>query len=673
MIKSINPCHALLLAVLFSTNAFSQKDRPDMKFGNVKPADFLPQAYAIDSSASAIFLIDQGATHYNGNNEGGFDVVFETHEKIRLLKKTSFEDVATVKIQLVKTNDYEEKLDDLEAATFNLENGQVVKTKLEKSSIFKDKDGDYITVKFTFPNIKEGSIIEYKYKHITPAFWRIPAWTFQGVYPRLWSEYSVEIPEFYDFVFLQQGYLPFHIDSVKTSHDNFNITSHGSSADSRLSTYSFGANTVQHFWVVKDAVPLKDESFTTTLQNHVSKIEFQLSSIRYPERPVEPYLRDWYKVSEDLMKDEDFGEVLSHDNNWLKDDVKKAVDNEKDPLEKAKKIFAYVRDNFSCNDYSYRYLSQTPKKTLQLKKGNVVDINMLLAAMLQYAGFEVHPVLLSTRKHGKTLDVYPIMTKFNYMITQAVIGDKSYLLDAASGDVAFGKLPVRCYNGSARIIEATNPALINLSADSLKESRITAVFIVNDEKGLAGSYASTFGHAGSIDLRDELHTDENKKDFYNKEKKEFPFEVEMTDAVVDSLKLMDNPVAFKYTFKFKPEDDMLYLNPLLTETTKENPFKSAERIYPVEMPYCVDEVYLLNMEIPKGYKVEEVPKSSRVMLNETDGMFEYIIAASGDHIQLRCRLNIKKANFTPDDYQTLRDFYAFVVKKEAEQIVFKKM
>ncbi len=61
------------------------------------------------------------------------------------------------------------------------------------------------------------------------------------------------------------------------------------------------------------------------------------------------------------------------------------------------------------------------------------------------------------------------------------------------------------------------------------------------------------------------------------------------------------------------------------------------------------------------------------MLNEKDGMFEYIIAATDTNIQLRCRINIKRANFDPEDYQTLRDFYGFIVKKEAEQIVFKKM
>ena len=60
---------------------------------------------------------------------------------------------------------------------------------------------------------------------------------------------------------------------------------------------------------------------------------------------------------------------------------------------------------------------------------------------------------------------------------------------------------------------------------------------------------------------------------------------------------------------------------------KKNPFTAAERFYPVEMSYTVDDIYSLSMDIPKGYKVDEMPKSARVMLNENEGMFEYIISA----------------------------------------------
>ena len=105
---------------------------------------------------------------------------------------------------------------------------------------------------------------------------------------------------------------------------------------------------------------------------------------------------------------------------------------------------------------------------------------------------------------------------------------------------------------------------------------------------------------------------------------------------------------------------------------KENPFKSAERSYPVEMPYCIDETYVLNMEIPEGYKVDELPKSARVSLNGNEGMFEYLIQQNNDVIQMRCRTKLNKANFEPEDYETLRNFFSFIVEKESEQIVFKK-
>jgi hypothetical protein len=67
-----------------------------------------------------------------------------------------------------------------------------------------------------------------------------------------------------------------------------------------------------------------------------------------------------------------------------------------------------------------------------------------------------------------------------------------------------------------------------------------------------------------------------------------------------------------------------------------------------------------------------MPKSTRVKLDGGLGQFDYIIQNQGGLIQLRSTIEIKKANFEPEDYQTLRDFFIYVVKKQDEQIVFKK-
>ncbi len=40
---------------------------------------------------------------------------------------------------------------------------------------------------------------------------------------------------------------------------------------------------------------------------------------------------------------------------------------------------------------------------------------------------------------------------------------------------------------------------------------------------------------------------------------------------------------------------------------------------------------------------------------------------------MRVHLKFNKAIFPGREYPTLRDFFAFVVKKESEQIVFKKI
>jgi len=93
---------------------------------------------------------------------------------------------------------------------------------------------------------------------------------------------------------------------------------------------------------------------------------------------------------------------------------------------------------------------------------------------------------------------------------------------------------------------------------------------------------------------------------------------------------------------------------------------------PIEMPYASDELYVFTIQIPDGYVVEEIPKSAKATLNGYEGTFDYLIGAQGGTIQLRCRLKLNKARFAPDDYGSLRDFYALVVKKEAESIVLKK-
>lgn len=130
------------------------------KFPEVAPKDFARKLYAIDSNAQAVVLYDGGSAKYVADNGSWFNVVYTYRKRVHILNKTSF-DVATVQIPLFKNGQKEDRISSPEAITYNLENGIVVPTKLEKSNIFTDKASKYVTIeKFTFPNIREGSIIE---------------------------------------------------------------------------------------------------------------------------------------------------------------------------------------------------------------------------------------------------------------------------------------------------------------------------------------------------------------------------------------------------------------------------------------------------------------------------------------------------------------------------------
>ncbi|HKB43797.1 MAG TPA: DUF3858 domain-containing protein, partial [Chitinophagaceae bacterium] len=143
---------------------------------------------------------------------------------------------------------------------------------------------------------------------------------------------------------------------------------------------------------------------------------------------------------------------------------------------------------------------------------------------------------------------------------------------------------------------------------------------------------------------------------------------------IDSLDNLEESIGIAYNFKLNQEkEDIMYINPMFGEGYKKNPFKSAERFYPVEMPYTMDETYIFNMIIPEGYVLDELPQSIIIKLNEEgDGRFEYRISEAEGTISMRSRIELKRTYYAPDEYEMLREFFDLIVKKHNEQIVLKK-
>ncbi|MGN6438714.1 MAG: DUF3857 domain-containing protein [Agriterribacter sp.] len=659
----------ILVLLCLATSPLIAQDKLNLKYGKITPADFDLSKHKFDTSVSAVVIADVGRSDFEGNIKGWFSLSFKRHTRIKILNKNGM-DAADVSIPLFFIGNAEEKVSNLKASTYTLEDGKVIETELDKKSIFKDKyDKNHMTVKFTLPGVKEGAIIEYSYVVTSDFLQNLQPWEFQGEYPILWSEYEVKMPAFFNYVFLSQGVMVLD-HNVETTRENYVVTEPGGVSAS--SSYRFSSNATLHKWVAKNVPVLKTESFTSDIDNHISKIEFQLSQYRFPDMPVKDVMGNWATVALELMKDEDFGLGLTKSNNWLDDELAPVVQGTTDKLEKAKKIYAYVRDKFTSTGTRGIYLSTSLKTINKNKSGYVPDLNMLLTTMLRQQDIEAYPILLSLRSRGYTHEFYPLMNRFNYVICGVNIDDKFYYLDASDPTLGFNKLSSECYNGHARIIMPDVAKAIYFQADSLVEKKLTSVFMRSSKPGeWDGHFASNMGYYESIGVRSSVKS-KGEEPFFKAIQTGYTADWSINNQKIDQLKELEKPVKVEYDFVMKTDEDMIYFNPMMNEGYKENFFKSAERSYPVEMPYCFDETFIFTMEVPQDYTVEEIPKSAKVSLGNKDGYFEYMIDKSGETIRLRSRIKLNRATYAPEEYNDLREFFSYVVKKHAEPIVFKK-
>jgi hypothetical protein len=669
---------AIVLCLCLATFPAAAQDKAKISFAKLTPSDFiLPNSPIIDSNASAVVLSDRGEVHYIGNKDGWFSYVYSRQTRLKIIDKKAF-DLATVKVHLYGRDDHQEKLSGVAGSTYTLQDGQLVQTKLDTKDIFQSRlDKERTEVKLSLPGVKEGAIIEYQYTITSGYSDFLPSWEFQWEkYPCLFSEYQVEIPQTLSFVLVRQGVHPYAVDKGSTGRVNYSVKDKADAVSAMLPmeerSLNVSATTVKHDWVIKDVPAFGEEPFLTTSDNYIDKIDFQLSAT-YNGEQTTSHTNTWAKATEELLKRDDFGAALEQELsqvNTLADKISVGGD---DRLTMAKAVYYYVSRHFTCTDHYDKYIKTNFGDVIRNSSGTVGDINLLLIALLARKGFQADPVVLSTRDYGYSLVTYPMLRRMNYVIVRLVLDGKIYYLDAAHPELGFGQLAGDCYNGPARIISKIDSGSVYFEADSLKERSTTLVMLSATDKGLEGTWQSILGTQKSYETRKDVR-EHGQQQYFRNIQTRYGDDIEIANEGIDSLSQPEEPVKIHYEFIIKQQRDasLIYLSPIVGDGWRKNPFDAAERKYPVELPYSMDESYILSMEIPQGYAVDELPKSARVGLNGDQGQFEYLIAQQGDKIQMRCRLRVNKAWFPAADYSSLREFFAYVVKKEAEQIVLKK-
>jgi hypothetical protein len=295
----------------------------------------------------------------------------------------------------------------------------------------------------------------------------------------------------------------------------------------------------------------------------------------------------------------------------------------------------------------------------------------LMVAMMKSAELEAYPVLISTRKNGIVRPFTPSSGQFNDVICLVKIAGKNKLFDGTIKTLPHNALPERCLNGQGLIVSKENSDWVDLVSGKSRTTYYVDLKMSADGE-LNGKVNVTRDGLDGSEMRSKVTS--LGKDAYVTERyssKGWQFsksDFVNIEGIAEAPKESHEVVIRDHAVT---NGDVIYLNPYVAGI-EENVYKSEVRQYPVNMPSPLDHFYTAKLEIPAGYKVEETPANKAFVLPDNSGKFIYSITVLGNTINFTSQLSITKNFIFPENYPLLREFYAQVVAKQAEQIVLKK-
>lgn len=636
-----------------------------IKWGKIPEEELKMTSYAQDTAAAALVLADIGYFTYDLRAPDQLTEL-NVHRRIKILKRSGFSE-GDIEIPYYSKDRYQDIVQ-LKAQIINPDGS---KRNIEKKDFFEEKTAEgYTTKKFTFPEVQIGSVIEYSYVMQTKDWFRVPTWYFQTDIPVRLSEYVLNIPEFLEFVIISRG---------RTLDRN----------EQFFESNALGVRNRKYILAVKDAPALKEEAFITTMTDYMAHVLFQISgTVQNDIR--KPVLSDWPTVAKQLMEHESFGKRIERKVNFndAYEKIAPLVAAAKTPEEKMKAIYHFVLEHIKWDGTYGIYQNDPLNKVFELKKGDVAGANLLLIGLLKEFGFEAKPMLISTRGHGQPIELYPILSQFNYVLAHVTLNNKVHLLDATHSQRPLGLPAVSALNNKGWVVDPAKPHWEDIAPAKASSTRMFT--LVLDEEGKAkGKMVSAYDGYAALEVREELtKKDDPQSSKSAPDESESDEEVSATLAKIeyDSVVVKNLDDIYKtlaYNAKVNiPESatingDFIYLNPVLHPAFDENPFKQTVREYPVDIAYPLSHRYVLNLTLPQGYDIEQLPEQVNLLLPNSGGRFVFLISKNTNgaqrSIQINSTIQINQVHFEPEEYVAIKKFFDLIIEKQQEQLVLKKI
>ncbi|MDO5968841.1 DUF3857 domain-containing protein [Flavivirga aquimarina] len=645
----------LFFLLLLNQMIFSQSDFNSESY-RVNLSDIETNSFKKDSTANALIIYELGNSYVDKND---YRLRTEIKRKIKILNKEGF-NKANVSIHLYNKKERKENVKKIVATTYNLINGEVTKTKLQEKDIYREKyDENHTLVKFTLPNIKEGSVITYSYTRISPFMFKYEGWNFQSDIPTLYSEYRTSIPGnwYYNIKLVGGKKLITNTSEIKK---NCLEGGRGASADCGNSVYA-----------MKDIPAFIEEDYMTAESNYLARIEYELQTFKGFDGTVNDYTKTWKTVDKEFKTDKDIGKQLRKSIN-IEDILPVEIINETDLLKKANAVYRYVQENYIWNGDYKIFQDVSIKDLIKNKSGNVSSINILLHNLLKECGIIVKPMLLSTRNNGFATTIFPVISDFNYIIVQATIDDKTYNLDATDPYLSFGDLPFRCLNNYGRLMDFKNGSeWIDIEPARPSNVMYQVKLELDEDEAISGNIISKRTGYHAINHKKSYY--QNNQAYLEKLENNYPY-IDISDFEVtsDGTTSQDFKESYHIGYNYEDTGDHIYLNPFFVTFFNENPFKLQERTYPIDFGYKDSYYYGFKLHFDDNYTIVESPKDKQITLPNNSGTILFSSQTLGNTISIILNIKFNKAIYEPEYYPYLKEFMSEIVNIQTNSLILLK-
>lgn len=647
-----------LLLIILSVAVSAQV--PDYKFGRISDQELRMEAYEKDPAAPAVVLYENCNIYYDFNlNSGTIRQVREYTVRIKVLttEGTSYGDV---EIPYYEIPNVKEKVYGVTATSYHLENGKEVKNTLKRQDIFYEQISErWNRAKFAIPEVRPGSVIEYKYTLHSDRLEVIPDIQIQRSIPVVYSKSTVRMPEYFKFNVRTKGFYPLNVQRTSENKSR-------SGPGGGVLMYSEEVVQCEAF----DIPALKGEPYVWCLNDFRSQLNFELSAYDFPGSLYRPVSQTWKAVNDLLAENGDFVRGLRMTNPY-KEEVAAVLGAITDKTEQIRAIHRLILSKLSWNE-TYRLLPDSRRQVTREGTGSSADINFILMSALRDGGYDPVPILLNPRQFGRLPLMHPSIDKINAFVVGINLDDKLLVLDGTNKYSDINVLPSELSVDRARFYKINDDnAWVDLTGLSENQLQNVLMAKINPEGTLEGSITRVYVNQPGLNMKRKYARASSEEEYIESIENENGLTVgEYTVTHLDSPRTIEE---FTFTKSLNQTGDRIYINASGLPFMSRNELTEQERMLPVEYNYPQNITINCAIDIPEGYEVEELPERINLSACDSGVRLTYVIQQNGNQIALRMIYQMNRSIFTTNEYTDLRTFMDMVVAKSGEQIVLKKI